>query len=52
MIIDERLARKIVVRRQVDSHKGTYGRVLLIGGFYPYGGAIIMSALALSLIHI
>lgn len=46
MIIDERLARKIVVRRQVDSHKGTYGRVLLIGGFYPYGGAIIMSALA------
>lgn len=46
MIIDERLARKVVVKRQADSHKGTYGRVLLIGGFYPYGGAIIMSALA------
>lgn len=40
MIIDERLARKVVVKRQADSHKGTYGRVLLIGGFYPYGGAL------------
>lgn len=38
MIIDERLARKIVVRRQVDSHKGTYGRVLLIGGFILMAG--------------
>ena len=46
MIIDDRLARKVVTKRKADSHKGTYGRVLLIGGFYPYGGAIIMSALA------
>lgn len=46
MIIDEQLARQVVTKRQANSHKGTYGRVLLIGGFYPYGGAIIMSALA------
>ena len=46
MIIDDVLARKVVTKRQPQSHKGTYGCVLLIGGFYPYGGAIIMSALA------
>lgn len=46
MIIDELLARQVITKRQPHSHKGTYGRVLLIGGFYPYGGAIIMSALA------
>ena len=28
------------------SHKGNYGRLLLLGGTYPYGGAIIMAALA------
>lgn len=46
MIIDDTLVRKVVTKRQPQSHKGTYGQVLLIGGFYPYGGAIIMSALA------
>ena len=46
MIIDELLAHQVITKRQSHSHKGTYGRVLLIGGFYPYGGAIIMSALA------
>ena len=29
-----------------ESHKGSYGRVLLVGGLYPYGGAIIMAAVA------
>lgn len=28
------------------SHKGTFGRIVLIGGNEQYGGAIIMSALA------
>ena len=46
MIINELLVRQVITNRQPHSHKGTYGRVLLIGGFYPYGGAIIMSALA------
>lgn len=46
MIIDEVLAQKIIQPRPLESHKGTFGRVLLIGGNYPYGGAIIMAALA------
>ena len=46
MIIDESLAKQIIQPRPLHSHKGTFGRVLLIGGNYPYGGAIIMAALA------
>ena len=46
MIIDELLAYQVITKRHPHSHKGTYGRVFLIGGLYPYGGAIIMSALA------
>ncbi|MGT2637224.1 NAD(P)H-hydrate dehydratase [Streptococcus ratti] len=46
MIIDESLAKQIIQPRPLDSHKGTFGRALLIGSNYPYGGAIIMAALA------
>ncbi|HEL0592490.1 TPA: NAD(P)H-hydrate dehydratase [Streptococcus equi subsp. zooepidemicus] len=46
MIIDQSLVARVVVPRQTESHKGSYGRVLLVGGLYPYGGAIIMAALA------
>ncbi len=46
MIIDEKLAHLVIKPRQKDSHKGSYGNVLLIGGIYPYGGAIIMAAMA------
>lgn len=46
MKIDEELIKRVIQPRQRHSHKGTYGRVLLIGGHYPYGGAIIMAALA------
>lgn len=46
MIIDEDLAAKIIQPRPLNSHKGTFGKVLLVGGNYPYGGAIIMAALA------
>lgn len=46
MIIDEVLAAKVIQPRPANSHKGTFGRTLLIGGNYPYGGAIIMAALA------
>lgn len=35
---------KIIKKRTRDSHKGHYGRVLLIGGNEQYGGAIMMSA--------
>lgn len=46
MLIDEQVARRVIQPRPKESHKGSYGRVLLIGGLYPYGGAIIMAALA------
>lgn len=46
MIVGEQEARALIKPRPKSSHKGDYGSVLLIGGFYPYGGAIIMAALA------
>lgn len=46
MKLNDVLAKEIISPRRRNSHKGTYGRVLLIGGLYPYGGAIIMAALA------
>ncbi|MET3558301.1 hydroxyethylthiazole kinase-like uncharacterized protein yjeF [Streptococcus rupicaprae] len=46
MAIDQNLLKKVIRSRPLDSHKGTFGRVLLIGGLYPYGGAIILASLA------
>lgn len=46
MILDEQLLREVITKRPKYSHKGTFGRVVLIGGNQQYGGAIIMSALA------
>ena len=43
--IDQALLKKVIIERPCSSHKGDYGRLLLIGGTYPYGGAIIMAAL-------
>ena len=43
--IDKTLLKKVIIERPRSSHKGDYGRLLLIGGTYPYGGAIIMAAL-------
>ena len=44
--IDQTLLKKVIIERPRSSHKGDFGRLLLIGGTYPYGGAIIMAALA------
>ena len=44
--VDQTLLQQVILSRQLDSYKGDYGRLLLIGGTYPYGGAIIMAALA------
>ena len=44
--VDQTLLQQVILSRQSDSYKGDYGRLLLIGGTYPYGGAIIMAALA------
>ena len=45
-ITEETILNEVIRERSKDSHKGDYGRLLLIGGTYPYGGAIIMAALA------
>lgn len=42
----ENILKRVIRERPLDSHKGDYGHLLLIGGTYPYGGAIIMTALA------
>lgn len=44
--VDQTLLQQVILSRPSDSYKGDYGRLLLIGGTYPYGGAIIMAALA------
>ena len=45
-VIDQTLLEKVIIERSRTSHKGNYGRLLLLGGTYPYGGAIIMATLA------
>ena len=44
--IDQALLKKVIIERPRSSHKGDYGRLLLMGGTYLYGGAIIMAAIA------
>ena len=44
-VIDQTLLKKVIIDRSRSSHKGDYGRLLLIGGTYPYRGAIIMAAI-------
>ncbi|BDP76034.1 hypothetical protein EfmAA242_02620 [Enterococcus faecium] len=46
MLINEQLVKRVITPRLLSSHKGTFGRIVLIGGNEQYGGAIIMSALA------
>lgn len=36
--------RSLLPRRERDSHKGTYGHVLIVGGDYGMGGAVRMAA--------
>ena len=43
-VITEDILTKVIKKRPSDSHKGNYGRILLIGGSENYGGAIIMAA--------
>ena len=45
-VIDQTLLEKVIIERSRTSHKGDYGCLLLLGGTYPYGGAIIMATLA------
>ena len=45
-VIDQTLLEKVIIERSRTSHKGDYGCLLLLGGTYPYGGAVVMAALA------
>lgn len=42
--ISQTILTKVIKKRRNNSHKGDYGRVMLIGGNENYGGAIIMAA--------
>lgn len=42
--IKQSILTKVIAKRKSNTHKGNYGRVLLIGGSENYGGAIIMAA--------
>ncbi|EGJ27586.1 NAD(P)H-hydrate dehydratase [Streptococcus porcinus] len=46
MKLSQEFLRQVITKRKRASHKGDYGRLLLIGGLSPYGGAIIMAAKA------
>ncbi len=37
---------RVIIPRPIQSHKGTFGRVLLIGGSPAMGGAILMATRA------
>lgn len=41
--ISEDILKKVIKKRKSNTHKGNYGRILLIGGSDRYGGAIIMA---------
>ena len=45
-IIDRELVRKIFPKRKENSHKGNYGKVLIIGGSRGLTGAAVMAAKA------
>lgn len=44
--LTEPILRQVIQPRPAESHKGTFGRVLVVGGNEQYGGAGIMSASA------
>lgn len=42
--ISQEILTRVIRKRSSNTHKGNFGRILLIGGNENYGGAIIMSA--------
>ena len=43
---DDEFARKHMPKRKPNSHKGDYGKILVIGGKVGMGGAVLLSSLA------
>ena len=44
--LDSKILQTVITPRPQESFKGTFGKVLLVGGNHQYGGAIIMAATA------
>lgn len=44
--LTDQILTETIRKRPLDSYKGTYGKVVLIGGNHNFGGAIIMASLA------
>ncbi|WP_251908399.1 NAD(P)H-hydrate dehydratase [Lentilactobacillus kefiri] len=44
--ITKSILKDVIRKRPADSFKGTYGKIVLIGGSQNFGGAIIMASLA------
>lgn len=43
-LLDEKIFLQVIRPRPAESHKGTFGRAVLVGGNQQYGGAIMMAA--------
>lgn len=41
--LEQDILQQVIKKRPDEAHKGTFGRVVLVGGNQQYGGAIIMS---------
>ena len=44
--LTQEILEQMITKRANATHKGDYGRILIIGGTEQYGGAVIMNALA------
>ncbi len=44
--LDSAILSKVIQQRPTKSHKGTFGRAVLVGGNRQFGGAILMAAQA------
>lgn len=42
--LSDEILKKVIQPRKLNSHKGDYGKLLLIGGNIQYGGAIVLCA--------
>jgi hydroxyethylthiazole kinase-like uncharacterized protein yjeF len=45
-ILSEEILKQVIKKRPIDSFKGTFGKIVLVGGNANFGGAIIMAATA------
>ena len=44
VVVDQKMVNKMLPRRPLDAHKGTFGTCMIVGGSINYCGAVILSA--------